>query len=133
MSFEPDPTEPLDQEFLEELMRNTAAPHLATLRDWLVEQAHEAIDEQIKNGIIDLQDREKYLKIRIDGIDPVRGFQGEALLSIKARALECLGTERLCLENIPVGALSIVELNAFAIPTPRGGAAVALNASLLSL
>ena len=121
---------PSDQQFLETLMRSSASPHLSGMRDLLVKQAYDAIDEQIEKVIIDERDRETYLKIQLDSIDPVRTFQNDAVHSVKSRALDCLGTEGKSLDQVPVGALSVVEMNAFAIRTPRGGAAVALNGSL---
>jgi hypothetical protein len=121
-----------DQDFLTALMVESIAPHLRDkdMRDILERIVREAIEKQIAEGIIEPKDKDQYLEIQLASIDPVRTFQNDALNRIRAQALNFLGSERSLLERVPVGALSTLELNAFAIRTPRGGAAVSLNGNL---
>ena len=124
---------PSDQEYLERLMRNTASPHLSEMKDHFIKQANDAVDEQIKNGIIDVSERQRYLDIQLEGLDPSKVFQNDVLRRLRSSVLSLLvGTDGARMETVPVGILSVYEMNAFAIRTPRGGEAVALNAGLWS-
>jgi hypothetical protein len=121
---------PSDHDFLEKLMVDSASPHLNGMRDLFEKIIGKAVEEQIAKGLIDPKDRQEYFDLQISGIDPARAFQGGELIRVKTKALECLRSERQAFEHVPVGALSVTELNAFAIRTPGGGAAVGLNMSL---
>lgn len=127
-----DPNLISDHDFLTALMLDSVAPHLRHkgMREILEKTAREAIEKQIAEGIIDSKDRDQYLDIQLANMDPMRVFQSDALNFVRNRALNCVGSERPLLEHVPVGALSALELNAFAIRTPRGGAAVSLNGNL---
>lgn len=124
------PNLPNDQEFLEILMQNSASSHFTSMRDLLEKQAIEAVEEQIRKKIIDPKDRGKYLKIQLDMLKPEHVFQNNVIELLRKDALNLLNADRSLLEKVPVGAFSVAEMNAFAIKTPQGGAAIALNSSL---
>lgn len=121
---------PTDHQYLETLMRDSAL-HLP--KEIVVQQekrASEAVDELIEKKKIDPKDRQCYIDINLGFLNPATVFQGAALKTLKSRAFGYLGDKQAVFEAVPVGVLSIPEMNAFAIRTPRGGVAVALYSGL---
>lgn len=123
-------TLPTDQEYLETLMHETALDLPDEIRTHQQKRATEAVDELIKKKSIDPKDRQYYIDFNLNHLNPTTAFQGSALASTKLRTLGYLGTEQPAFETVPVGMLSIPEMNAFAIRTPRGGSAIGLYSGL---
>ncbi len=121
---------PTDQQFLETLMRDTAIVYPKILMEHLDKRSSESVDELIAPKIVDPKDRQRYIDFNMEQLNPAKVFQGSLLDPLKPRALSYLGNKEAGYEAIPVGVLSIPEMNAFAIKTPRGGCAIALYIAL---
>lgn len=121
---------PTDQQYLETLMRDSALVLPRQLRVLQEKRAVESVDELIEKKLIDPKDRQSYIDINMGFLNPATIFQGRVLRRLKSQALGYLSDEEAVLKAVPVGVLSTPEMNAFAIRTPRGGAAVALNSAL---
>ncbi|MCK9293902.1 MAG: hypothetical protein M0P70_02365 [Desulfobulbaceae bacterium] len=121
---------PTDQQYLKTLIRDLSLRLPKAIVSQQEKRASESVDELIMKGRIDPKDRQYYIDFNLAHINPETAFQGSALTSLKSRTLAYLAGEEAVFEVVPVGMLSIPEMNAFAIRTPRGGAAIALYSGL---
>ena len=111
-------------------MRDTALVYPKMWLDHHERRSTESVDELIEKGIINQKDRKRYIDFYREQLYSESAFQGGVLKSLKAKSLLFLEKDVAKYEAIPVGILSICEMNAFAIRTPRGGCAIALYKSL---
>jgi hypothetical protein len=121
---------PTDQEFLEELMRDTAIVYPKIFSEHFERRAIDSVDELIRKKLINPKDREHFIEFNQEFITPERHFQGRLLRGLREKALAHLGNEAAKYEVIPVGILNAPEMNGFAIRTPTGGAVIALYVGL---
>lgn len=121
---------PTDQEFLETLAQKHTRLLPKKIRERQEKYAIDSVDKLIAKGVIDRKDKQLHIDINLDLLNPAKLFQGDSMQSVRAAALSHIATQRPEYETIPVGVLFVPELNAFAIKTPGGGSAIALNAGV---
>jgi len=118
---------PTDQEYLEQLMREQCNSPEYPQRD-----ADDIANNAIARGTWPADRKNDLVRLIIEGNTPTLLLQGYITKVLKSLAGTLLASSEKHVSNVPVGILAVPEVNAFAIRTPRGGAAIVLNVALLN-
>jgi len=121
-----------DEEYLRELARSLFVHLPDEIREFQTKRMSKDIDYLIKKGWLPEENREKELKSRLSQFEADTYFRPDPLVRIQETALSLMESdqEEAKYRNIPVGLLSTMTMNGFAIRTPFGGKAIALNCTL---
>lgn len=117
-----------DEEFLDRLADDLAT---RSYPENIEQMANHAADHAISEGRWPAGQREEYLQMFRDNVDPILMRKGMLPDFLGAFALSCVPRKtRPLVQGTPVRIIATDELNAFALQTPRGNPAVILNSAL---
>jgi hypothetical protein len=88
-------------------------------------------DKPLREADLVALDPDLVRQLQAEFEDPRRAFRGIVIDATRQAALPLLGADAERVKSIPVGLLPTHELNASAVRTPRGGAVILLNRSVM--
>lgn len=125
---------PTDEEYLDILHDILADTEYLDDRSAYFEE-HQ-LDEQFNRAVEEMkvppEQIEAFREFFISTMHPKNMYKNGFISLIREQTLALTGSEKSVLQHIPVGLLPTLDLNACAIATPRKGAVILLNQSLIS-